>query len=148
MDNVTDAFKNVFLAGVGALALGAEKSKELVDDLVAKGQITVEQGKDMTDSLVSRGSEATARISDELLAARLRSMTKEQRDEYAAKVAQMAVSVSEEEAAKQAEVAEAEAIQEQQGEEAPAAETVDAVETVETATDEEAPKNPPTFHIC
>ena len=148
MDNVTDAFKNVFLAGVGALALGAEKSKELVDDLVAKGQITVEQGKDMTDSLVSRGSEATARISDELLAARLRSMTKEQRDEYAAKVAQMAVSVSEEEAAKQAEVAEVEAIQEQQGEEAPAAETVDAVETVETATDEESPKNPPTFHIC
>lgn len=113
MDNVTDAFKNVFLAGVGALALGAEKSKELVDDLVAKGQITVEQGKDMTDSLVSRGSEATARISDEILAARLRSMTKEQRDEYAAKVAEMAVSVTEEEAAKAAEAAEVEIIQEQ-----------------------------------
>lgn len=121
MDNVTDAFKNVFLAGVGALALGAEKSKELVDDLVAKGQITVEQGKDMTDSLVSRGSEATARISDEILAARLRSMTKEQRDEYAAKVAEMAVSVTEEEAAKAAEAAEVEIIQEQPANEEEAA---------------------------
>ncbi len=136
MDNVTDAFKNVFLAGVGALALGAEKSKELVDDLVAKGQITVEQGKDMTDDLVSRGAEATTRLQDEILAARLRAMTKEQRDEYAAKVAEMAVSVSEEEAAKQAETAEVEAIQQQDGDEVAEDETVEAVAVADTADED------------
>ena len=32
----------VFLAGVGALATTVEKSQEIVDDLVKKGEITVE----------------------------------------------------------------------------------------------------------
>ena len=36
MANVTDAFKDIFLAGVGALAIGAEKTQEVIDQLVEK----------------------------------------------------------------------------------------------------------------
>ena len=44
-------FKRVFLAGVGAVALTAEKSRELVNELVAKGEMTVEQGKVINEEL-------------------------------------------------------------------------------------------------
>ena len=45
MTTIADGLKDVFLAGVGAMALGAEKTQELVESLIAKGEITVEQGK-------------------------------------------------------------------------------------------------------
>ena len=45
MNNFSDDLKKVFLAGIGAAALTIEKSKEVVDELVEKGEITVEQGK-------------------------------------------------------------------------------------------------------
>ncbi|MCC6094797.1 MAG: hypothetical protein LIV24_07260 [Eubacterium sp.] len=48
---LTDTFRNVFLAGVGAVAVGAEKSKALIDTLVEKGEITVEQGKVLNQEL-------------------------------------------------------------------------------------------------
>ena len=41
----SDGLRKVFLAGVGALATTVEKSQEIVDDLVKKGELTVEQGK-------------------------------------------------------------------------------------------------------
>lgn len=44
MDNLGESLKKVMLAGVGALATTAEKSKEILDDLVKKGELTVEQG--------------------------------------------------------------------------------------------------------
>ena len=44
MGTIGDGFKNIFLAGIGALAYTGEKGKELVDALVAKGEMTVEQG--------------------------------------------------------------------------------------------------------
>ena len=34
MTTMSDAFKDIFLAGVGAVAMGAEKSKELIDQLM------------------------------------------------------------------------------------------------------------------
>ena len=44
-DLLGDGLRKVLLAGIGALATGYEKSSELVDELVKKGEITVEQGK-------------------------------------------------------------------------------------------------------
>ena len=41
--NFGDGLRKVFLAGVGALATTVEKSQEIVDDLVKKGELTVEQ---------------------------------------------------------------------------------------------------------
>ena len=40
-----DEVKKIFLLGIGAAATTAEKSKALVDELVKKGEITVEEGK-------------------------------------------------------------------------------------------------------
>ena len=36
-DDLGDGVRKIFLAGVGAVALGAEKSQEVVSDLVKKG---------------------------------------------------------------------------------------------------------------
>jgi len=51
MDNLGESLKKVMLAGVGALATTAEKSKEILDDLVKKGELTVEQGKVLNEEL-------------------------------------------------------------------------------------------------
>ena len=45
MNEVYDSFKKLALAGVGAVALSADKAKDLIDTLVEKGEMTVEQGK-------------------------------------------------------------------------------------------------------
>ena len=42
--------KNLLLAGVGAVAVTAEKSEELLKELVKRGELTVEQGKSSTKS--------------------------------------------------------------------------------------------------
>ena len=46
-----DGLKKVFLAGVGAIAISAEKGSELISELVKKGELTVEQGKDLNKDL-------------------------------------------------------------------------------------------------
>lgn len=51
MTSFSDEIKRIFLAGVGAVATTAEKSKEMVDELVKKGEITVEQGKVLNEEL-------------------------------------------------------------------------------------------------
>lgn len=43
--------KKILLAGIGAAATTAEKSKEILDDLVKKGELTVEQGKVLNEEL-------------------------------------------------------------------------------------------------
>jgi len=48
---ITDGVKKLLLAGVGAVALTAEKADEIVDALVEKGEITVEQGKELNKEL-------------------------------------------------------------------------------------------------
>ena len=53
-----DGLHKVFLAGVGALATTAEKSQEIVDDLVKKGELTVEQGKALNTELKRKTAEA------------------------------------------------------------------------------------------
>ncbi|MFQ9971832.1 aspartyl beta-hydroxylase [Coprobacillus cateniformis] len=39
------------MAGIGAVAVTAEKSKEVVEQLVKKGELTVEQGKVLNEEL-------------------------------------------------------------------------------------------------
>lgn len=43
--------KKILLAGVGAVAVTAEKSEEILKDLVKRGEITVEQGKALNEEL-------------------------------------------------------------------------------------------------
>ena len=42
-----DGLKKLLLAGVGTVAVTAEKSREILDELVKKGELTVEQGKEL-----------------------------------------------------------------------------------------------------
>ena len=43
--------KNILLAGIGAVAATAEKSQALLDELVKKGELTVDQGKVLNEEL-------------------------------------------------------------------------------------------------
>ena len=57
---LTDTFRKIFLAGVGAVALSAEKSKAAIDSLVEKGELTVEQGKVLNQELKHKMADAAA----------------------------------------------------------------------------------------
>ena len=48
---LTDNLKKILLAGIGTIATTAEKSKEILDDMVKKGELTVEQGKILNSEL-------------------------------------------------------------------------------------------------
>ena len=51
MSNFNEDLKKVLLAGIGAVAVTAKKSKEVVEQLVKKGELTVEQGKVLNEEL-------------------------------------------------------------------------------------------------
>lgn len=52
MDNmIGDGLKKIILMGIGAAAMTAEKSQQVVDELVKKGELTVEQGKELNQEL-------------------------------------------------------------------------------------------------
>lgn len=50
-NGLTDGIKKLLLAGIGAAATGAEKSSEILEELVKKGELTVEQGKALNEEL-------------------------------------------------------------------------------------------------
>ena len=81
-DDLSDGVRKVFLAGVGAVAIGAEKSQELVEDLIKKGELTVEQGKDLNEELTRKVRETTNEATDNILRTKLRSMTSEEREAW------------------------------------------------------------------
>lgn len=51
MTMLGDELKKILLAGIGAAAVTAEKSKDMVDALVKKGELTIEQGKVLNEEL-------------------------------------------------------------------------------------------------
>ena len=51
MDSLGENVKKLLLAGIGAVAVTAEKSKDLLDEMVEKGELTVEQGKVLNEEL-------------------------------------------------------------------------------------------------
>lgn len=97
MDNLGESLKKVMLAGVGALATTAEKSKEILDDLVKKGELTVEQGKVLNEELKHNVKKAvkenvTVKVkpsSPEELEELLDKMTPEQIDQLKEKLADL-----------------------------------------------------------
>ena len=46
-----EGLKKILLVGIGTAAVTAEKSKEILDELVKKGELTVEQGKVLNKEL-------------------------------------------------------------------------------------------------
>ena len=51
MEKFGDDIKKLLLAGIGAVAVTAEKSKEILEEMVQKGELTVEQGKVLNEEL-------------------------------------------------------------------------------------------------
>ena len=51
MEKIGDGLKKLLLVGIGAAAVTVEKSQQIVEDLVKKGEITVEQGKELNKEL-------------------------------------------------------------------------------------------------
>lgn len=51
LKDLSEDVKKILLAGIGAAAITAEKSKEVVEELVKKGEITIEQGKVLNEEL-------------------------------------------------------------------------------------------------
>lgn len=84
-DDLNEGVRKVFLAGVGAVVVGAEKSQGLIEELVKRGELTVEQGKVLNEDLTSKVREATKNASEEILRSRLRSMTPEEREAWLAR---------------------------------------------------------------
>ena len=51
MERLTDGLKKILLAGIGTVAVTAEKSKEVLDEMVKRGELTVEHGKVLNQEL-------------------------------------------------------------------------------------------------
>ena len=103
MSNIGDGFKNIFLAGIGAMAYTGEKGKELIDQLVEKGEITIEQGKELSEELQRKAGDTANDLRQSALEARMRKMTPEERDEFIATATRIAQTQNAEEAAAAAE---------------------------------------------
>ena len=99
MADIRDGFKDIFLAGVGALAYGGERANELVNNLIEKGELTVEQGKELNTELKHKANDAFGQMRDDALAAQLQAMTPEQRADFVATVNELANKVTDDAAA-------------------------------------------------
>lgn len=86
MDKFSDNIKKVILAGIGAVATTAEKSKDLLDEMVEKGELTVEQGKvlneELKHNLKQKVQDVTGKkegeLSDDTISEMIERMTPEQ----------------------------------------------------------------------
>lgn len=110
--------RKVLLAGVGAVATGAEMSSQIIDELVKKGELTIEQGKALNEELSRKAAKAASETQDSILRARLECMTPEERAAYAQKVADFASQIDEAATEVESEVEEAAAEVESKVEEA------------------------------
>lgn len=128
MEKLTDGLKKVVLAGIGTVAVTAEKSKEIIDEMAKRGQQTVEQGKVLNQELKHNIKETVKKTvggteevpTQEALAAMLDKMTPEQIAELKEKLAAAEEAKAAEKADEEAETAE-----EKEAEEVPAEETAE-----------------------
>ena len=140
-----EGLKKILLAGIGTAAVTAEKSKEILDDLVKKGELTVEQGKVLNQELkhnikstvksaADSVKESTARKNDqEELKATISKLTPEQLAAVKAQIESMQAEAAEKKAAEEA-PAEEKAAEEPKAEEAPEEEkSVEEAGSEETA---------------
>lgn len=51
MDQLSEGLRKLILADIGAVAVTKEKSEGILDELVKKGELTVEQGKVLNEEL-------------------------------------------------------------------------------------------------
>lgn len=62
MTTIADGLKDVFLAGVGAWRSAPRRPRRLVEQLIAKGEITVEQGKAINSEVLKQAQATAERV--------------------------------------------------------------------------------------
>ncbi|MCL1852148.1 MAG: hypothetical protein FWF88_03840 [Peptococcaceae bacterium] len=50
-DKAKGVLEKIVLAGIGAMAITTDKAKEIVNELIARGELSVEQGKAINEEL-------------------------------------------------------------------------------------------------
>lgn len=90
-----EGLRKVFLAGVGAIATTGEKGAKVIDDLVKKGELTVDEGKILNSDLAKKVSSGAADLKNKGvdlgksfrdILFNVDKMTREERDELMAKI--------------------------------------------------------------
>lgn len=90
MNNFGEDLKKLVLAGLGAVAVTAEKSKDVVDQLVKKGELTVEQGKVLNEELKHNVAEKLREpVSTETISKDLEKMDVEDLEKLKAKIEEL-----------------------------------------------------------
>ena len=91
--DIMGGLNKAFLATVGAVAITAEKSQQAVEELVKKGELTVQQGKALNQELSRKAKEAASETTDGALRTFLEALSDEDRAAYAEKVAQLTADI-------------------------------------------------------
>ncbi len=92
MDNnniIGDGLKKILLAGVGAVAITGEKSQQLIDELVKKGELTVDQGKILNKELRHDLKVKSDEAKEKAQAAKTQAEEDQKKEESADELAQM-----------------------------------------------------------
>ena len=98
-----EGLRKVLLAGVGALATGVEKAPAIIDELVKKGEETVEQGKSLNEELSKKAMDTVDSTHDAFLKARMQTMSDEEREAFVARIIDMNNEINENSADEDAE---------------------------------------------
>lgn len=125
MEKLGESLKKLLLIGIGTAAVTAEKSKEVLDDLVKKGELTVEQGKvlnkelkhNIKETLKENVNVSVKASTPEELQTLLEKMTPEQIEQLKQQISNM-----EQTAGEKTETVESEEAPDEATEDAPAAE--------------------------
>ena len=80
MDAISEGLRKLILAGIGAVAATKEKSEVILDELVKKGELTVEQGKVLNEELKRTCKQAAAKGADEKPAVDVDAMSADERE--------------------------------------------------------------------
>lgn len=85
--------RKILLAGIGAIAVTAEKSEEVVKELVKRGELTVEQGKALNEELKHKikdtVQEKRAEFSAAVASVNVEAMSQEERENLKRKLAEL-----------------------------------------------------------
>ena len=92
-NSLTDGLRQLLMAGVGAATIVVEKTGEVVNKLVEKGELTMEQGKAFSEELKrsfeEKTTEAQTKLTEQEMEALLASLTPEQRANLRTKLDKM-----------------------------------------------------------
>ena len=89
MEKLSEGLKKILLAGIGTVAVTAEKSKDVLDEMVKRGELTVEQGKVLNKELKNNVNVSVKPQSGEELEELLGNMTPDQLADLKDKISQM-----------------------------------------------------------